>query len=183
MPTASTGGDACLAAMLDGVSQPPYHLGLAAARVGRARRLLATTCPNTLVIDKIDAPYPMAVPNKEFDLVIGEHLTHVSITVVRDCSPADALAGMLGDVTTTTTARGGELLLFGFEGKTAPPELCARIAAGRAMGVILFARNLGTPDEIAALTRALHARRRPTGRRSSSASIRRAGACSASRRR
>jgi beta-N-acetylhexosaminidase len=61
---------------------------------------------------------------------------------------------MLGDV--TTTARGGELLLFGFEGKTAPPELTERIAAGRAMGVILFARNLGTPDEIAALTRALH---------------------------
>jgi beta-N-acetylhexosaminidase len=60
---------------------------------------------------------------------------------------------MLADV---TTPRGGELLLFGFEGKTAPPELLARIAAGRAMGVILFARNLGTPDEIAALTRALH---------------------------
>jgi beta-N-acetylhexosaminidase len=60
---------------------------------------------------------------------------------------------MLPDV---TTPHGGELLLFGFEGKTAPPELVARIAAGRAMGVILFARNLGTPDEIAALTRALH---------------------------
>jgi beta-N-acetylhexosaminidase len=57
----------------------------------------------------------------------------------------------------TTTAHGGELILFGFEGKTAPPELLERIAAGRAMGVILFARNLGTPDEIAALTRALHA--------------------------
>jgi beta-N-acetylhexosaminidase len=55
----------------------------------------------------------------------------------------------------TTTARGGELILFGFEGKTAPPELSARIAAGRALGVILFARNLGAPDEIAALTRAL----------------------------
>jgi len=64
---------------------------------------------------------------------------------------------MLERVTTTTTAtRGGELILFGFEGKTAPPELLERIAAGRAMGVILFARNLGTPDEIRALTRALH---------------------------
>jgi beta-N-acetylhexosaminidase len=63
---------------------------------------------------------------------------------------------MLGDVTTTaTTPRGGELILFGFEGKTAPSELLARISAGRAMGVILFARNLGAPDEIAALTRAL----------------------------
>ena len=60
---------------------------------------------------------------------------------------------MLGHV---TTPRGGELILFGFEGKTAPPDLVARISAGRAMGVILFARNLGTPDEIAALTRVLH---------------------------
>jgi beta-N-acetylhexosaminidase len=59
---------------------------------------------------------------------------------------------MLGDV----TARGGELLLFGFEGKTAPAPLIQRIADGRAMGVILFARNLGAPDEIVALTRALH---------------------------
>lgn len=50
-----------------------------------------------------------------------------------------------------------ELIVFGFEGKTAPPALLARIAAGQAMGVILFARNLGTPDEIVALTRALHA--------------------------
>ena len=63
---------------------------------------------------------------------------------------------MLGGVTPPTTARGGELLLFGFEGKTAPPALLARIADGGAMGVILFARNLGGPDEIAALTRALH---------------------------
>src|SRR5262245_60939394 len=55
-----------------------------------------------------------------------------------------------------TAARGGQLIIFGFEGATAPPELLARIADGRAAGVILFARNLGTPDEIVALTRALH---------------------------
>lgn len=54
-------------------------------------------------------------------------------------------------------ARAGELLVVGFEGKTAPPDLVERIAAGRLGGVVLFARNLGTPDEIAALTRALHA--------------------------
>src|SRR5262249_41098788 len=64
-------------------------------------------------------------------------------------------AGMLHAVTTTT--RGGELILFGFEGKTAPPDLVERIAAGRAMGVILFARNLGTPDEIVELTQSLPA--------------------------
>jgi beta-N-acetylhexosaminidase len=53
--------------------------------------------------------------------------------------------------------RAGELIIFGFEGKTAPPALLARIADGRAAGVVLFARNLGTPDEIVALTRSLHA--------------------------
>ncbi|HEX4462803.1 MAG TPA: glycoside hydrolase family 3 N-terminal domain-containing protein, partial [Polyangia bacterium] len=53
--------------------------------------------------------------------------------------------------------RAGELLIVGFEGKEAPPDLVARIAAGRVGGVILFARNLGTPDEIAALTAALQA--------------------------
>ena len=51
----------------------------------------------------------------------------------------------------------GELIIYGFEGKTAPDDLLARISDGRAAGVILFARNLGSPDEIAALTRALHA--------------------------
>jgi len=55
-----------------------------------------------------------------------------------------------------TDTRAGELIIFGFEGKTAPPALVARIAEGRAAGVILFARNLGGPDEIQALTRALH---------------------------
>jgi beta-N-acetylhexosaminidase len=54
-------------------------------------------------------------------------------------------------------AKPGELLIVGFEGPRAPDELVARIAGGRLAGVILFARNLGTPDEIVALTRALHA--------------------------
>jgi beta-N-acetylhexosaminidase len=53
--------------------------------------------------------------------------------------------------------RAGELIIFGFEGKAAPDELLARIADGRVAGVVLFARNLGTPDEIVALTRSLHA--------------------------
>src|SRR5262245_719739 len=50
-----------------------------------------------------------------------------------------------------------ELLLLGFEGTEAPPSLVERIAAGRAGGVILFARNLGTPEEIARLVGALGA--------------------------
>lgn len=51
----------------------------------------------------------------------------------------------------------GELFIYGFEGKTAPPALLARIAAGRAGGVILFQRNLGTLDEIARLCAELQA--------------------------
>ncbi len=50
----------------------------------------------------------------------------------------------------------GSLIIYGFEGTSAPPEILARIRDGRAAGVILFARNLGTLDEIDALTRALH---------------------------
>ncbi len=55
------------------------------------------------------------------------------------------------------TNSAGPLLIVGFEGKEAPPDLLARIAARRVGGVILFARNLGSLAEIAALTQALHA--------------------------
>jgi beta-N-acetylhexosaminidase len=54
-----------------------------------------------------------------------------------------------------TTA--GQILIVGFEGTTAPEELLGRIAERRVGGVVLFARNLGSLDEIAALTRALAA--------------------------
>jgi len=85
LATTATGGNTCLAAMLDGVDQPPYVMGLAVAgKTGP--QVLASACPNTLVVQKIDAPYPDAVPNKEFDLVSGEHLVHVSINVVRACA-------------------------------------------------------------------------------------------------
>lgn len=49
----------------------------------------------------------------------------------------------------------GELLIVGFEGLRPPDELSARIAAGRVGGVILFARNLGAPAEVAALVEGL----------------------------
>ena len=51
----------------------------------------------------------------------------------------------------------GSLLIVGFEGKVAPPGLLERIAARRVGGVVLFARNLGTLDEICALTSLLQA--------------------------
>lgn len=84
LPNAATATQVCISAMLDGTQQPPYHLGFAAAGA-TAPRTLTTTCPNTLVIDSIDAPYPDAVPNKEVDIVMGEHLVHATITVVRQC--------------------------------------------------------------------------------------------------
>jgi beta-N-acetylhexosaminidase len=51
----------------------------------------------------------------------------------------------------------GKLLIVGFEGTRAPVELLRKIADGRVGGVVLFARNLGTFDEIAALNRELQA--------------------------
>ena len=53
--------------------------------------------------------------------------------------------------------RAGQLLIVGFEGTQAPPELLRRIAERRVGGVVLFTRNLGEPAEVAALTRSLHA--------------------------
>ena len=49
----------------------------------------------------------------------------------------------------------GELLIVGYEGLRPPDELGARITEGRVGGVILFARNIGTPVEVAAAVAAL----------------------------
>jgi len=85
LPTATTGGASCLAAMLDGVDLAPYVMGFAVTgKTGP--QVLASSCPNNLVVAKIDAPYPDAVPTKEFDIVSGEHLVHVTINVVRACT-------------------------------------------------------------------------------------------------
>ena len=107
LPTAATGATACPAAMLDGVEQPPYRARLRRrrqdGRAGAGDGLPEHAGRST----RSTRPIPTRCRDKEFDLVIGEHLTHVSITVVRECTGHGALAGMLGDV--TTTARGGEL--------------------------------------------------------------------------
>jgi beta-N-acetylhexosaminidase len=55
-----------------------------------------------------------------------------------------------------------ELLIVGFEGLRAPDDLLARVAAGRVGGVILFARNLGSPTEVAQLVDGL-GRAAPSG--------------------
>lgn len=49
----------------------------------------------------------------------------------------------------------GQVLMVGFPGRTVPDPLAAALRAGRVGNVILFTRNLGSPPEVAALTRAL----------------------------
>ncbi len=97
LPAGTTANDTvCNGAMLDGTQQPPYHIGFAVAGQ-TGPHTLTTACPNTLLVDSIDEPYPMAVPDKEFDIVSGEHLIHVSVTVVRQC-----VDGALSMVCTTS---------------------------------------------------------------------------------
>jgi len=51
----------------------------------------------------------------------------------------------------------GQLLFAGFDGDTLPDELGALIAAGRIGGVVLFARNVESPQQLRALVESLHA--------------------------
>lgn len=48
----------------------------------------------------------------------------------------------------------GQLFLCGFEGKALPAGLQEALEAGRCGGTILFARNIGTPQEVVALNAA-----------------------------
>lgn len=52
-------------------------------------------------------------------------------------------------------SRLGNLLLTGFPGKKLTDPVAARLAALRPAGVVLFSRNVGTPDELRTLTRDL----------------------------
>jgi beta-N-acetylhexosaminidase len=51
----------------------------------------------------------------------------------------------------------GQLLFAGFEGLELPEDLARLIAAGCVGGVVLFARNVGDPDQLRSLNAALHA--------------------------
>jgi beta-N-acetylhexosaminidase len=54
-------------------------------------------------------------------------------------------------------AQVGRLFVVGFEGTVAPPYLLEWLAEGRVGGIILFARNVQSPAQLAALTSSLHA--------------------------
>jgi len=51
----------------------------------------------------------------------------------------------------------GQLLFVGFHGTELPPPLAEKIAAGRVGGVILFSRNIDSPEQVHRLCRDLHA--------------------------
>jgi beta-N-acetylhexosaminidase len=51
----------------------------------------------------------------------------------------------------------GQLLFAGFEGTRLPPGLARRIAEGRIGGVVLFARNICSPEQLRSLVDDLHA--------------------------
>ena len=50
----------------------------------------------------------------------------------------------------------GQMLLVGFHGLEPPEHIIRWLAEGRISGVILFARNIDTPEQVARLTRACH---------------------------
>ena len=50
----------------------------------------------------------------------------------------------------------GQMLMAGFDGPTAPEYFLQWLSEGRLGGVILFARNVDNPEQLAALTRQLH---------------------------
>lgn len=58
---------------------------------------------------------------------------------------------------TTLDPRIGQRFLVGFHGLVAPDYILEWLGAGRIAGVILFARNVESPQQLADLTRSLHA--------------------------
>jgi hypothetical protein len=76
-------GQSCVAAMVQGVAQPPYTVGL---NSNGAAQATVTTCPLVLEIDDIAVPYPMAVPAQTVDLVVGDHLWRVTLEPVLGCN-------------------------------------------------------------------------------------------------
>ncbi len=51
----------------------------------------------------------------------------------------------------------GQMMVVGFHGLEPPDYILDWVARGRVGGIILFARNIGTPEQVAAMTQALHA--------------------------
>ncbi len=52
-------------------------------------------------------------------------------------------------------ARVGQMMMVGFQGLTAPPHILEWLSAGRAGSIVLFARNVASPRQVAELTASL----------------------------
>lgn len=57
----------------------------------------------------------------------------------------------------------GQLMVFGFKGKTASPEIKKLIREHHVGGIILFGRNIGTPEEVLSLTTELQREAKEAG--------------------
>lgn len=66
-------------------------------------------------------------------------------------------------MTTDVKKKIGQLMIFGFKGKTATPEIKKLIREHHIGGVILFGRNIGAPEEVLALTRELQIEAKEAG--------------------
>jgi beta-N-acetylhexosaminidase len=60
-------------------------------------------------------------------------------------------------IPTTLEGKIGQMLMIGFHGTQAPDYVLDWLREGRIGGVILFARNIANPQQVAAMTSALHA--------------------------
>jgi hypothetical protein len=80
----------CAAAVLDGVKQPPFTIGLAGPDPADATaHPVSSACPAQLVVQSIDGTSADLPAQHELDLTLGDHLLHVTIKVLRECGAAD----------------------------------------------------------------------------------------------
>lgn len=81
----------CFFALVEGVAQPPFTLGLHLDGA-QAPQALSTKCPAVLQVDRIEAPYPEAVPAETtFSLLAGEGLVEVTLHVSPECKGESSL--------------------------------------------------------------------------------------------
>lgn len=78
-------GAACVASVVDGVTQGPFQLGFLDANA-MGPQAIAATCPVTFAVDSIDAPSPAEVPDAhDLDVTIGDQVVHIHLQIERVC--------------------------------------------------------------------------------------------------
>jgi len=84
-PTATGAG--CVATVIEGQQSVLTAGFLETSGTGPATvQTIATRCPPTFTVDKIDVNSPAEVPESfDLDVTLGDHLAHVKIDVVRAC--------------------------------------------------------------------------------------------------